>query len=917
MPHHCVVKNSSTTTKLRVVFDVSAKTSSEVSLNDVLKIGPTIQDDLLSIILRFRTHNYVITSDIEKMYRMVNVTESDKDLQRIVWRSSPDEELKTYKLNTVTYGTASAPFLAIPSLHQVAYDNLKQYPEACKVILKDFYVDDLIFGTSNINDAIRLKDQISSILAYAGFILRKWASNEKSSLNLQEYSQNLPQFFITDSDDKSVKTLGIFWEPNKDKLSYSVNLAELSTQKITKRFILGIVAQVFDPLGLLGSIVVRAKLLLQELWKKQLEWDESVPPDIHSLFTQFYRQLGKINTLQIPRHVLLRTPVKIELHAFCDASLLAYGACVYLVSEDNVGNRFSQLLTAKSRVAPIKSITLPRLELCGALLLVQLVKKVTAALNQSFSTVQFWTDSTIVLSWLRIEPSHLKTFVGNRVSEIMSNSTIENWKHVPSTDNPADIISRGTSPENLSLCPLWWAGPQWLLNNSSHWPHQSDPCEKELPELKQKTILTFSSIDDFSILNKYSSFMKLKRVVAYCLRFIKNSKTVKPNRTFSPLSIDELDVSLKRIVYIAQLQDFSAEFHDLHKNNSVNSKSRLSSLDPFLDENLIRVGGRLKNADASFGKKHPFILCDKNPLARLIINFEHNRLMHAGPQAALASIRSQFWILNGRNAVKGVIRQRIPCFKARPKTICPKMGDLPSTRVIANRPFAISGVDFAGPFLVKDGKTRCRILVKCHICVFVCFATKASHLELVSDMSLEAFLNALKRFISRMGIPQEIHSDNGSNFKGAANELEKQFYTVIVQIEGILYSRPITPLSDNIHDLEPLTPSHFLIGQMTTSLPQKDVADLPINRLMNYQRLTQITQHFWARLHQEYLSSLQQRLKWKKSCSSTQLKTGMMVLLKEHDSAPFQWHLGRIISTNPGKDGEVRVVTVKTAKGDI
>lgn len=978
MPHHCVVKNSSTTTKVRVVFDASAKTSSGISLNDVLKVGPTIQDDLFSIILRFRTHNYVITSDIEKMYRMIYVTESDKNLQQIVWRSNPDEELKTYKLNTVTYGTASAPFLAIRSLHQVAYDNLEKYPEACNIILKDFYVDDLIFGTSSIDDAIKLKNQISSILASAGFVLRKWTSNAKSILQLDNNTKDLPQFFITDVNDKNVKTLGIFWEPNQDSLSYSVNLPELSTQKISKRFILGVIAQIFDPLGLLGPIIIRAKLILQELWKQQLGWDDSVPPNVHSLFIQFYRELCEINELQIPRHVLQKTPIKIELHAFCDASLLAYGACIYLVSEDVNGNRCSQLLTAKSRVAPIKTITLPRLELCGALLLVQLVKRVTTALNLSFSSIHFWTDSTIVLSWLRIEPSHLKTFVGNRISEIMSDSTIDNWNHVSSIDNPADIISRGTSPNSLIKSSLWWSGPHWLLMNSFNWPQQINLYENEVPELKQPKILTFFSVDNFTILTKYSSFMKLKRVVAYCLRFIKNSKTIKTNRNFGPLSVDELSASLKCVVYIAQMQDFFVEIHDLRKKGSINPKSRLISLDPFLDEGVIRVGGRLNNADAPYNQKHPYILCNKNPLTRLIIRFEHERLMHAGPQAVLASIRCEFWILNGRNVVKGVIRQCVRCFKAHPKIICPKMGDLPCSRVTANRPFTICGVDFAGPFLVKDGITRSRTLVKCYLCVFVCFTTKASHLELVSDMSLEAFLNALKRFISRRGIPNEIHSDNGSNFKGAANELDKvykyvtnnnsnsaniqhflqvnnikwffipprsphfgglweacvksakfhlkrilsntnltfeQFYTIIVQIEAILNSRPITPLSDNIDDLEPLTPAHFLIGQMTTALPQKDLVRLPINRITNYQRLQQITQHFWSRWHQEYLSNLQQRVKWKTSSSPTQLKNGMMVLLKEDSSAPFQWHLGRIIETNPGKDGEVRVVTVKTAKG--
>uniref|UniRef100_A0A6P7FBL6 Uncharacterized protein LOC114328609 n=1 Tax=Diabrotica virgifera virgifera TaxID=50390 RepID=A0A6P7FBL6_DIAVI len=197
MLHHCVIKESSLTIKCRVVFDASAKTSTGLSLNDVLKTGPDIQDELFSILLRFRCHNYVFTGDIEKMYRMVNIKESERDLQRIVWRFNPDEEIKQFRLNTITYGTAPASFIATRVLHQIAQNNSRQYPEGSRIILRDFYVDDLITGASTIEEAQKFKCNISAMLSDAGFILRKWASNDQKILE-GDNDINLAQYFITD-----------------------------------------------------------------------------------------------------------------------------------------------------------------------------------------------------------------------------------------------------------------------------------------------------------------------------------------------------------------------------------------------------------------------------------------------------------------------------------------------------------------------------------------------------------------------------------------------------------------------------------------------------------------------------------------------------------------------------------------------
>lgn len=974
LPHHPVLKVSSLTTKCRVVFDASAKTTSNLSLNDVLKVGPKIQDDLFSIIVRFRCHNFVFIGDIEKMYRMVQVYQPDRDLQRILWRFDINDEVESYRLNTVTYGTGPASFLAVRCLHEVAYENMEKYPEECHIILKDFYVDDLISGAATIEEAFKLRNNISNLLAKSGFLLRKWASNNKNILKSETSQLNTSHYSI--SDDKDIKALGVFWSPSDDTLKYSTNFNTNLKGRITKRFILSIISQIFDPLGLLAPVNMRAKLILQKLWREKIDWDQTVPQDLFSAFTHFYNQISDINDIIVPRHVSMVNAKTLTIHGFCDASITAYGACLYVVSHGPESVHSSQLLCAKSRIAPLKTLTLPRLELSGALLLANLFEKVRDSLSVPVTETYLWTDSTIVLSWLAMEPSDLKTFVSNRVSSIQSLTSSCHWKHVPSQDNPADLISRGLSPRNLLVSSIWWSGPDWLVKDDSSWPTSKFEMA-DVPERREnKTVIFTSTFNDFNLLKRYSSFLKLLRVTAYTLRFIHNVRNP-DNRFKGSLSVSELEKTLNVLIGIAQRQDFSSDIESLNKLKTVSHKSKILSLDPFLDESLIRVGGRLRHSNLSFEQKHPLLLSDKNHLTKLLVKYEHEKMLHAGAQTVLCNLRSRFWPLNGRSLVRGIIRRCVVCFKAKPRGVCPKMGDLPSARVSYSPPFTKTGLDFAGPLMLKDGKARNRTSVKAYVCVFICFTTKAVHLELVGDLSSQTFLDALKRFVARRGLPSDIYSDNATNFVGAAASLREiyriandfskvdivkdflvgngiqwhfipprsphfgglweacvksckfhlkrivgnahitfeQLYTVLVQIEAIQNSRPLIPLSSDPNDLEPLTPAHFLIGRLLTGLPQRYLEDTPTNRLRHYERMQQLAQHYWRRWHEEYLNTLQTRLKWKRP--GVALKPGMMVLVKDEQLPPFEWPLGRIIEVHPGPDQAVRVVTVKTARGIV
>jgi hypothetical protein len=272
LPHHPVFKETSSTTKTRVVFDGSSKTSNGLSLNYILHVGATVQQDLYSTVLWFRTHEVCFTADIAKMYRQIVVRPQDRDLQRILWRYSSEGPIQEYRLTTVTYGTSSAPFLATRCLKKLA-DDEQQYPRAAQVLNNDFYVDDLLSGTSTIEDAINMQKEISSLLQTAGLTLRKWASNHSTFLDTipKELQETQPTLSL-DNEDR-VTTLGLLWNPKNDKLQVKSSLTQMQTTsstESTKCKVLAITASIFDLLGLLSPAIIAYKIFLQKLWQDKL-----------------------------------------------------------------------------------------------------------------------------------------------------------------------------------------------------------------------------------------------------------------------------------------------------------------------------------------------------------------------------------------------------------------------------------------------------------------------------------------------------------------------------------------------------------------------------------------------------------------------------------------------------------------------
>ncbi|XP_076384099.1 uncharacterized protein LOC143261867 [Megalopta genalis] len=387
------------------------------------------------------------------MYRQFLIRPEDRAYQRILWRDSHGK-IATFELNAVTFGLSSAPYLAIRCIHQLASDEGTNLPKAATILKRDLYVDDLLTGADTIKEAQVIQRQVTELLRKGGLPIRQWASNEPKLLSVLHKDLIHPKIL---GDAATMKTLGISWDAKHVTIRYRVQPP--TTNKINKRNILSTVARIFDPLGLLGPVTVIGKILMQRLWQLKIDWDESLPISLHTEWVEYENLLQHLNNIEFARHVITKGAKTIELHGFCVASERAYSACLYARTIGKDSRVKTQLLCAKSRVTPLKTITLARLELCGAVLLSSLYQTVRKAITYDIRDVSFWTDSTIVLNWLNKQPSTLKTFVANRVANIQGKTKPSSWRHVKSRDNPADLLSRGTTPTQFLGSTLWRHGP--------------------------------------------------------------------------------------------------------------------------------------------------------------------------------------------------------------------------------------------------------------------------------------------------------------------------------------------------------------------------------------------------------------------------------------------------------------------------
>ncbi|XP_045500327.1 uncharacterized protein LOC123697818 isoform X1 [Colias croceus] len=772
LPHHAVVRTDKDTTKTRVVFDASCKGLNNVSLNDDLMVGPTLQEDLRYLIMRWRLKPICFVADIEKMYRAVIVERGHQDNQRILWRNNPSDEVRDYRLLRVTFGTASAPFLAIRTLHQVANDEGRNYDIESQIIKEDFFVDDLISGRDTVDEAVDSANKITQILNNGGFLIKKWSSNSESFLQQLKPLQINSETNIDIKTEGIIKTLGLTWNRIHDELRYQLKF-KTTPEKLTKRIILAEAQKLFDPLGFLAPTIIPAKIIIQKLWVQGVAWDEETSPEIKKEWLILRKGLEKVNEVKIKRwlHTFKDSMNTITVHGFCDASTVAYAAAVYLRVVMNDRQIHTGLIAAKARVAPVKPVSLPRLELCGAVILSRLLKQVQEALRISNTQIFAWTDSKIVMAWLTGDPARWNVFVSNRVVEIIDNIGNKKWHHVTSENNPADIASRGENLPDLIKNKLWWNGPNWLQTDDIPFakgnPDSTDLERKNTIMLNLKIEDTIKNTLKFEI---FDSLQEMLRVIVYVLRFLNYKKG--QITTDKSIKVIEMEDALKRIIKIEQRKDFAEEIERLKNKRNLSKNSKLLSLNPILDDaHILRVGGRIRHANIPLDSKHPMILGSESDLVTLIIADAHKKTLHGGLELTLNYLRARFWILRVKSTVKKYIHKCIICAKLKASSSCQLMGDLPKARVTPARPFINSGVDFAGPYDILMTRARGVKTTKAYISIFVCMCTKAIHIELVGDLSSQSFIGAFRRFVARRGRCTDIWSDQGRNFVGANKEL--------------------------------------------------------------------------------------------------------------------------------------------------
>ena len=807
LPHHPVLTPRKATTKLRIVYDASSKAKRDLnSLNECLYRGPVLLPDLCGVLLRFRVHPVVILADIEKAFLQVGIQECERDVTRFLWLKNPsnlevENNLITFRFCRVPFGLICSPFLlaATIKLHLQ-----KEGTPLAAHVLSNIYVDNILLTLDLNEDYHHIYRETKLMFQKAAMNLREWSSN------CQEFLSSLPGDERVSSHVS--KVLGLLWDQPEDTISISGFDRVRICSNVTKRDVLHSVAKVFDPLGLLIPLTLLGKLFLQRLWGMDKSWDEPLPEDLVKEWNDIVRNICGASSLRFDRFIGRVSGEFRQILVFCDASAKAYSTAIYLRTK--CGNEYhTNLLFCKARLVPIgkskkkakfKHLTIPRLELMAVLIGVRASNFVIKELRCEISSRIVWTDSQCVLHWLNTRKP-LPLFVENRTKEILREKNIV-FRFIASSENPADIATRGLTASEIKENSLWWNGPLWLDQEESSWPtgNVADVAPEVLEELQGETkgvkLSTVTAAIDEDQLSLFgmkekncSSLRKLLRVSVYVMKFLKIMiwNKLEANRKESlqhckllvtvfdtlketkPISSQEVRVVSLLWISAIQHKHFREVYVAIQKRKRHCLQMQLGiKIDEF---DILRCHGRYSHTDLPQDVKCPKLLPRGEYYTYLLIQEVHQRLVHVGVSHTLSQIRQEFWIPQGRAEVRKVISKCVVCKRhSGPSFRLPNMPAWPRERVSQSAVFQYIGLDYLGPMNVKVGE----IVEKMWICLFTCLSVRAVHLELVRGLSAQQFLDCLRRYIARRGRPQMIISDNAPQFRLVKTVLDKQWNEV-------------------------------------------------------------------------------------------------------------------------------------------
>ena len=819
--HHAVFHP--TKNKIRVVFDGSAEVDG-VSLNNQLLQGPDLTNQMVGVFLRFRKENVPIIGDLESMYCQVRVPEHQRRYLRFLFWPNGDlsKELIVYEMCVHIFGAVSSMGCVNYALHKTADDNERTFgSEAAKTLKEDFYVDDMGTSVENDQKAIELIHNIDQMCSAGGFNLTKIMCS--SSAVMETVSplkrSESAKLFNLKGPSTVERPLGVLWTIENDSLGFNITF---KSGALTRRGILATISSVYDLLGIASPFLLKGRKILQEITGEKVSWDADVEDRHVCAWNTWKEDLLLLNQLTFPR--CYKPPnfgrvLDSSLHVFGDGCKVGYGAAAYLRQVNEDGKIAVSLVMGKSRVSPLKMITIPRLELTAATVAVKLGALVKESLKIENVRMVYYSDSKVTLGYIFNDIKRFRVFVANRHQMIRSYTKKEQWEHVDTKENPADDASRGLSMRHSDKVQRWLTGPEFLLKDmtgdSTVVEHDIVISEDDPEVIKVVNACSITPLNILQIFeSRISRWVRMKRAMAAVLCFVKNLKErVKKNKdkvikvtkecskkltteelrraeniVMDKVSVEDLAEAERTLFKMLQTSYFAQEMSELTKrdqqekregNQSVHETRRLAKrslrrvykLDPFLDEHgVMRVGGRVRNSDERDEVKHPVILPRKSQISKRIVENYHRSIHHGGRNCTINEIRSNgIWIVGISGIVRSLIYQCVGCRIQRGALGSQKMSDLPAERTSSEPPFTYCGVDMFGPFIVKEGRKE----LKRYCALFTCFSSRAVHIEVTSKMDTDSFIQALRRFVARRGAVRTIRSDNGGNFVGAENELRK------------------------------------------------------------------------------------------------------------------------------------------------
>ncbi|XP_055622791.1 uncharacterized protein LOC129766295 [Toxorhynchites rutilus septentrionalis] len=980
------VTNPNKPEKVRIVWDATAKVHGK-SLNSVLLKGPDLLSSLFEILLRFRIHPVAVTADIREMFHQVLIREEDQRYQCFFW-TDEQGNLAVYKMKVMTFGACCSPSSAQYVKNINAERFKSEYPAAYEAITKSHYVDDLLISVASEDEAIQIAKDVRHVHAQSGFEIRNWISNSRRVMSaLQEV--NMEEKCLDLSSELSTeKVLGMWWNTTSDAFTYKIGWTRFDgallngQRRPTKREVLRILMSIFDPLGLIAHFLAYLKALLQDIWRSRIGWDEEIEDNAFADWITWLKVLPKVENVQIARCFSVRYPFteadEVQLHTFVDAGKNGMATVCFLrfVKE---GKIYCSLVTSKTRVAPLKLTSIPRMELQAAIIGTRLARTVVETLRIRITNKFYWSDSRDVLCWINSDHRRYTQFVGFRVTEILEATEAHEWRYVPSKLNVADDGTKWDAKPDLSLESRWFNGPDFLWTAEDMWPKSNIRSKSTDAELVASLAVHLKFLEPVVCVEDFSDWERLRNIIAWVLRFPTNCRFKKRQQPTirGPLVESELRAAEAYLIRLAQQECFPEEFSILQNSSqnggSITTLPRSSSLykmTPWLDERgIIRMRTRIAACQyATEDAKKPIILPRKHHVTTLIISHYHNKYHHQNHETVINELRQKYQIGRIRSCFN---QSRKNCQRCKVEHAIPNpplMADLPPGRLAAfSRPFTHTGIDYFGPIEVVIGR---RVEKRWGV-LATCLTVRAIHIEVVHSLTTSSCIMAIRNFVARRGQPRKFYSDRGTNFVGADRELKKNeklidhdeimkefnssetdwvfnpplaphmggswerlirtvknnlmavcttkkptdevLRNTLIEIENVVNSRPLTHVPTDDDSAPALTPNHFLLGSSNGSKPLVTNNDCGLILKQNWCTSQILANLFWRRWLTDYLPEVTRRSKWFQSVKP--IATGNIVIIVDPKMPRSCWPRGRVINTNPGRDGQVRSATVQTATG--